>query len=72
VLRDVVWGKVSLAAAGDDYGVVIVDGAVDDVATIRERTAMRLARPDREPFFDRGAGYLRLSGQDAADVDWLR
>jgi N-methylhydantoinase B len=70
VLRDVVWGKVSDRAAREDYGVVIVDGAVDDAATIRERTAMRLARPEREPFFDRGAGYLRLSGQAAADVDW--
>jgi N-methylhydantoinase B len=71
VLRDVRWGKVSSAAARDDYGVVIVDGAVDSDATVRLRTQMRGARPDNAPFFDRGPGYLRLAGQDAADCDWL-
>ena len=71
VLRDVRRGKVSVGAARDDYGVVIVGDAVDEPATIRERTAMRAARPARRPFFDRGEGYLRLSGQTAADCDWL-
>ncbi len=70
VLRDVHWGKVSLDAARDDYGVVIVDGVVDLAATARERAAMRAARPDRPPFFDRGPGYARLAGQPAADCDW--
>ncbi|HEY3713661.1 MAG TPA: hydantoinase B/oxoprolinase family protein [Jatrophihabitantaceae bacterium] len=70
VLRDVRWGKVSDQASTDDYGVVIVDGAVDEAATVRERTAMRAARPESEPFFDRGPGYLRLAGQPSADVDW--
>jgi hypothetical protein len=51
--------------------VVIVDDGVDEQATIRERTAMRAARPSRRPFFDRGAGYQRLAGQSAADCDWL-
>jgi N-methylhydantoinase B len=71
VLRDVRWGKVSAAAARDDYGVVIAAGSVDAAATARERAAMRLARPEREPFFDRGPGYARLSGQPYADCDWL-
>jgi N-methylhydantoinase B len=71
VLRDVRQGKVSVGAARDDYGVMIVDDVFDEAATIRERTAMRAARPARRPFFDRGAGYLRLAGQSAADCDWL-
>ncbi len=71
VLRDVRWGKVSVAAARDDYGVVIAAGSVDEAETARERAAMRLARPEREPFFDRGPGYARLSGQLYADCDWL-
>jgi N-methylhydantoinase B len=71
VLRDVRWGKVSAAAARDDYGVVIAAGSVYKAATARERAAMRLARPEREPFFDRGPGYARLSGQPYADCDWL-
>jgi N-methylhydantoinase B len=71
VLRDVRWGKVSAAAARDDYGVVIAAGSVDEAETARERAAMRLARPEREPFFDRGPGYARLSGQLYADCDWL-
>jgi N-methylhydantoinase B len=71
VLRDVRRGKVSVGGALDDYGVVIVDGAIDEAGTIRERTAVRAARPARQPFFDRGEGYARLSGQTAADCDWL-
>jgi N-methylhydantoinase B len=71
VLRDVRQGKVSVGAARDDYGVMIVDDVFDEAATIRERTAMRAARPARRPFFDRGAGYLRLAGQSVADCDWL-
>ncbi len=71
VLRDVRWGKVSLAAARDDYGVVIADDAVDEAATARERATMRAGRPDRTPFFDRGPGYARLSGgSTCADCDW--
>jgi N-methylhydantoinase B len=72
VLRDVGWGKVSLSAARDEYGVVIVDDAVDLAATAREREAIRAARPPRLPFFDRGDGYARLAGQAFADCDWLR
>jgi N-methylhydantoinase B len=71
VLRDVRWGKVSLTAARDDYGVIILDDAVDETGTVRERAAMRVARPARQPLFDRGPGYPRLSGgKPAADVDW--
>ncbi len=91
VLRDVVWGKVSVAGARADYGVVVaaggfeaeatvagivddgapVEGAevnettraqVDEDATARLRAQLRSARPEEQPFFDRGPGYARLSG----------
>jgi N-methylhydantoinase B len=66
VLRDVRWGKVSAGAARDDYGVVLGgEGdalAVDEAATAELRTRLRAARPETEPFFDRGPGYARLSG----------
>jgi N-methylhydantoinase B len=39
VLRDVVEGLVSVAAAEREYGVVIVDGRVDSEATSRRRAA---------------------------------
>lgn len=72
VERDVLWGKVSEAGAREDYGVVLVDGAADRAATAALRAGMRAARPEVEPFFDRGPGYARLSGGAAyADVDLL-
>jgi len=76
VLRDVQWGKVSVAGALSDYGVVVTGGrgsyAVDDVATVAARADLvgRMA-PDA-PFFDRGPGYARLSGgRVGAELDWL-
>ncbi|MCZ2822858.1 MULTISPECIES: hydantoinase B/oxoprolinase family protein [unclassified Modestobacter] len=63
VLRDIAWHKVSVAGARDDYGVVVRDdGTADDAATEALRASMRAARPDVEPFFDRGPGYALLSG----------
>jgi N-methylhydantoinase B len=76
VVRDVLWGKVSLASAASDYGVV-VDGSADEpvadlAATDALRERMRTQRPAARPFFDRGPGYARLSGgAAAADCDWL-
>jgi N-methylhydantoinase B len=74
--RDVRWGKVSRAAAAADYGVVITgppdDPAADEQATAELRERLRGQRPAAEPFFDRGPGYVALSGGRAtADVDWL-
>jgi N-methylhydantoinase B len=70
VLRDVSWGKVSVAGARDDYGVVIVDGAVDATASDELRGQIRAGRTGDEPFFDRGPGYRLLSGGRAyAEVD---
>ncbi len=41
VARDVAQGKVSVAAAARDYGVVIVEGAVDAAATAARRAGAR-------------------------------
>jgi N-methylhydantoinase B len=63
VLRDIAWRKVSVEGARRDYGVVIdPDGAADEAATEAVRAEMRAARPETEPFFDRGPGYALLSG----------
>jgi N-methylhydantoinase B len=70
VARDVAWGKVSVAGARDDYGVVLVGDRVDETASDALRAALRSRRTGDEPFFDRGPGYARLSGGRAyAEVD---
>ena len=72
VLRDVVRGKVSVAGARDDYGVVVTDAAertdcaVEVAASDALRAAQRAARPAGAPFFDRGPGYARLAPDGAA------
>ncbi len=77
VARDVAWGKVSVAGARDDYGVVVTDGAVDrpavdEPASDELRAALRARRTGAEPFFDRGPGYPTLAGgRTFAEVDLL-
>jgi N-methylhydantoinase B len=75
VVRDVLWGKVSRAAARDDYGVVVdgpEDAPVVDVSASDELRAASRSDRGEQPFFDRGPGYARLSGgATSADVDWL-
>ncbi|MBA3524895.1 MAG: hydantoinase B/oxoprolinase family protein, partial [Geodermatophilaceae bacterium] len=73
VVRDVRWGKVSVAGARRDYGVVLAeDGTADQAGTADLRAALRAARPEVRPFFDRGPGYATLSGGARyADVDLL-
>ncbi|WP_082748683.1 hydantoinase B/oxoprolinase family protein [Nocardioides jensenii] len=75
VVRDVVWEKVSPEAALADYGVVLT-GRVDDDTLAHDPAATaaeRAARPTpSEAFFDRGPGYVRLSGgAKSADVDFV-
>ena len=77
VIRDVRWGKVSPAGARNDYGVVLTgtvgagDLAWDAEATQSLRAELADARPEEQPFFDRGPGYPRLAdGATAADCDW--
>ena len=74
VVRDVRWGKVSVAGARDDYCVVLTyagaDPVVDTAATESLRDELRSRRTGQEPFFDRGPGYVRLSGGAThAEVD---
>ena len=76
VVRDVAWGKVSVASAREDYGVVVIlDGdlpSADTAATGALRAEMRSRRTGDEAFFDRGPGYARLAGGARhADVDVL-
>jgi N-methylhydantoinase B len=76
VVRDVLWRKVSRAGADRDYGVVVTgpddDPEQDAGATLALRARLRAGRPAKQPFFDRGSGYARLSGgAAAAEVDWL-
>ncbi|MEZ5096714.1 MAG: hydantoinase B/oxoprolinase family protein [Nocardioides sp.] len=78
VVRDVVWRKVSPEAALAAYGVVLSGSLADDTlgvdadATAAERAARRAWDRAADPFFDRGPGYVRLSGgAESADVDRL-
>ena len=84
VARDVRWGKVSVAGARVNYGVVLAgeprgEITVDEAATADLRARLRADRDTAAagsggevPFFDRGPGYARLSGGRAfADVDVL-
>ena len=78
VARDVLWGKVSLGGAREDYGVVVTGPAdaphVDASASDELRARMREERGPLEerPFFARGPGDARLAaGATEADVDWL-
>ena len=73
VLLDVVQGKVSQAAAKDDYGVVVVTGTgegaldglrVDAAATDALRTKLRASRKEPLPMIDRGEGFRRLQGKN--------
>jgi N-methylhydantoinase B len=78
VLADVRDGKVSVDGARDDYGVVVTGSDdqlhVEEAGTAALRNEMRAAREarwpgGRIPFFDRGPGYLRLSGHTHSDLD---
>jgi N-methylhydantoinase B len=66
ILRDVIDGKVSLAAARDDYGVVLLPGAgensllVDERATNSVREKYRAERQSDRPIIDRGEGFERM------------
>jgi N-methylhydantoinase B len=62
VERDVRWGKVSVAGAREDYGVVLGDVGATEALRARRRGGQR-------PFFDRGPGYATLAGKSHADVD---
>ncbi|MDQ6657412.1 MAG: hydantoinase B/oxoprolinase family protein [Actinomycetota bacterium] len=77
VVRDVRWGKVSVDGARIDYGVVLEvsstgEVVVDRAATVVRRTDLHAAIASDAPFFDRGPGYVALSGgRTSAEVDHL-
>jgi N-methylhydantoinase B len=66
VLRDIIDGKISLAAARDDYGVVVVPGAdadagcIDEQATKELRGRARIARRSIPSIIDRGEGFEKM------------
>ena len=66
VLRDVIEGRVSIAGAGRDYGVVFTaastadEPAIDEAATAAKRAALAKARPSDLPMIDRGEGYEKM------------
>jgi len=66
VQRDVIEGKVSLAAARDNYGVVLTPQAgadafaVDTAATAALREQLRSKRTAQPPMIDRGSGFEEM------------
>jgi N-methylhydantoinase B len=66
ITRDVVEGRVSLASAGADYGVVFASGSsierprIDQAATAQRRNDLRKARSGAPPMIDRGDGYEKM------------
>ncbi|HEY7944469.1 MAG TPA: hydantoinase B/oxoprolinase family protein, partial [Casimicrobiaceae bacterium] len=76
VMRDIVDGKVSPAAAHADYGVVLVnmprpeEFEVDTARTARLRESLRAQRSDALlPMIDRGEGYEQMQREEAAKRD---
>jgi N-methylhydantoinase B len=66
ILRDVVEGRVSIASAGADYGVVFEKDStaeqprIDQAATAQRRGDLRKARKGALPMIDRGEGYEKM------------
>jgi N-methylhydantoinase B len=64
VLRDVIEGRVSLAAAESDYGVVFKGSAdqpvIDEAATKQRRAELARAQNTPLPMIDRGEGYEKM------------
>jgi N-methylhydantoinase B len=78
VRRDLRWGKISYAGARVDYGVIAGrdahgEPAIDRAGSDAVRAELRAARPEREPFVDRGPGYALLSpdGARTSPFDWV-
>src|SRR6202043_1736552 len=66
VLRDLIEGRVSLASAEADYGVVFEEAGaaehhvIDQAATQRRRAEMAKAQNTPLPMIDRGEGYEKM------------
>ena len=70
VAADVSTGRVSIAAARDDYGVAMTNGAtVDEKATERLRAERKSAQSNNKShLFDRGTRYAALEA--SGDIRW--
>jgi N-methylhydantoinase B len=72
VRDDVIEDRVSLQAARDDYGVVLIkpadadDYAVDEQATAQRRAELSARRKAPLPMIDRGDGYEKMVRGDCA------
>jgi N-methylhydantoinase B len=72
VLRDAELGYITIEHAASRYGVVIRDNAIDEEATIAQRSALRAhrvlfnAEPSDNESFEQGRRVCRLSLNDAA------
>ena len=76
VRRDLEWGKISIEGARKDYGVIATREnesiLIDEAGSLSLRQEMKLLRPIKEAFFDRGPGYALLAnGETSAEVDFL-
>jgi N-methylhydantoinase B len=66
VLRDVIEGRVSLASAESDYGVVFTDVVatgqveIDEAATKQRRADLAKAQNTAPDMIDRGVGYEKM------------
>jgi N-methylhydantoinase B len=66
ILRDLIEGRVSIASAGADYGVVFTKEStaeqprIDQAATAQRRGDLRKARKGALPMIDRGEGYEKM------------
>jgi N-methylhydantoinase B len=66
VLRDVIEGRVSLASAENDYGVVFMDVVatgqpeIDEAATRQRRADLAKAQNVAPEMIDRGVGYEKM------------
>jgi len=64
VLRDVIEGKVTRAAARAEYGVVVAgdgdDATLDQAATDQLRAEMKVQRTAPPPMIHRGEGYEQM------------
>ncbi len=76
VQRDVTEGKVSVAAARDDYGVVLRPGAagagyaIDADVTTALRNKLKGERRGERPMIDRGMGFEKMIRGDVKP--WVR
>jgi N-methylhydantoinase B len=79
VARDVIEGKVSLLAARDDYGVVLMEPStpgefeVDSARTAKLRQELNARRDGAPlPMIDRGEGYEKMRREESAGAGAAR